>query len=134
MTRLWTIIAVADVPRSAAWYAELLAARNTHPAGTVFDQLLDKDGTVLICLHWWGPSGPRGDHHWPSLATPSAGLAGNGLLLWFVADDFDAAWQRAQHLGAPIQEPPNTDNGTGLRAFALRDPDGYPVVINERRK
>jgi uncharacterized glyoxalase superfamily protein PhnB len=59
---------------------------------------------------------------------------GNGLLLWFVVDDFDAAWERAQRLGAPIEEPPNTDNGTGMRAFVVRDLDGYHVAINEARK
>src|SRR5947207_2136202 len=40
---------------------------------------------------------------------------GKGLLLWFVVDDFDAAWKRAQALGAAIEEPPNTDNGTFMR-------------------
>ena len=134
MTSLWTIIAVASVPRSVAWYVELLAARNSHPGATVFDQIIAKDETVLLCLHCWGPSGPRGNHHWPSLANPSAGEIGNGLLLWFVIDDFDAAWERARRLGAPIEEPPNTDNGTGLRAFVVRDPDGYHVAINETRK
>jgi predicted enzyme related to lactoylglutathione lyase len=47
--------------------------------------------------------------------------------------DFDAAWRRAQALGANVHEPPNTDNGTGMRAFVLRDPDGYYVAINEAR-
>jgi len=134
MTRTWTIIAVADVPQSAAWYVGLLDGRNSHPGATVFDQILDKDGTVLLCLHCWGPSGPRGDHHWPSLANSREGNDGNGLLLWFVVDDFEAAWERAGRLGAPIEESPNTDNGTGLRAFVVRDPDGYRVAINESHK
>jgi uncharacterized glyoxalase superfamily protein PhnB len=111
-----------------------LGARNSHPGATIFDQILDKDGTVLLCVHCWGPSGPRGDHHWPSLAKPSAGQVGNGLLLWFVVADFDAAWERAQRLGASIEESPNTDNGTSLRAFVVRDLDGYQVAINETRK
>lgn len=54
-----------------------------------------------------------------------------GLLLWFLVDDFVAAWERAQELGGKVEEPPNTDNGTGMRAFMLRDPDGYYVVVNE---
>jgi hypothetical protein len=54
------MIAVADVPTSAAWYKELLNARNNHPGGTSFDQLLDQDGTILLCLHWWGPTGLKG--------------------------------------------------------------------------
>jgi catechol 2,3-dioxygenase-like lactoylglutathione lyase family enzyme len=133
MKRLWSIIAVADVAKSAAWYATLLDARANHPGATVFNQILDGDGTVLLCLHHWGPSGPRGDHHWPTLADPGEGRAGNGLLMWFVVSDFDEAWSRARQLGAQIEEPPNTDNGTGARAFVVRDPDGYHVTINEAR-
>jgi hypothetical protein len=59
------------------------------------------------------------------------GAPGKGLLLWFVVDDFDESWERAQALGAPIEEPPNTDNGTFMRAFVIREPDGYNVAVNE---
>lgn len=130
MKSVWPIIAVADVPRSAAWYMDLLQARQTHPGGTVFDQIVDTDDTVLLCLHCWGPSGPRGDHHWPTLAEPEE-RTGNGLLLWFVVDDFDAAWDRAQTLDPTIEEEPNPDNGTGMRAFVIQDADGYHVAVNE---
>ena len=133
MKRPWLIIAVADVVKSAGWYVKLLDAQDTHPGNTVFDQVIAEDGSILLCLHHWGPSGPHGDHVWPSLAEPS-GDAGNGLLCWFVVDDFDAAWKRAQALGARVEESPNTDNGTGMPAFMLRDPDGYHVVVNEERK
>ncbi len=131
--RPWPIIAVADVVRSSNWYATLLDARQNHPGATVFNQILDGDGTVLLCLHHWGPSGPRGDHDWPSLASPG-NRVGNGVLLWFVVSDFDATWARAQTSGAAIDESPNTDNGTGLRAFVVHDLDGYYVAINEARE
>jgi hypothetical protein len=72
-------------------------------------------------------------HHWATLANPAKGDTSNGLLLWFVVDDFDAAWQRAQTVDRPIVDVPNTDNGTGMRAFVIVDPDGYHVAINERR-
>lgn len=130
MMRSWPIIAVSDVPASARWYMAILGAGQTHPGGTVFDQIIDDDGTVLLCLHHWGPSGPDGDHHWPTLLTPGASDE-NGLLLWFVVDGFEQAWERATTLGAQIEEEPNTDNGTGKRAFVVRDPDGYHVAINE---
>jgi hypothetical protein len=111
----------------------LLGGAQTHPGGTVFDQIIDEDGTVLLCLHCWGPSGPSGGHHWPTLAVSSGDANRNGLLLWFVVDDFDQAWERAQGLGTRIEETPNTDNGTGVRAFVIQDPDGYHVAINESR-
>jgi uncharacterized glyoxalase superfamily protein PhnB len=132
MKRTWPIIAVADVVRSAGWYVKLLDARNTHPGNTVFDQVVAEDGSVLLCLHHWGPSGPEGDHIWPSLIH-SGSNDGNGILCWFVVDDFDKAWERAKNLGARIEESPNTNNGTGMRAFMLRDPDGYYIVVNEAR-
>jgi catechol 2,3-dioxygenase-like lactoylglutathione lyase family enzyme len=133
MQRVWPIIAVVDVPRSAQWYVRLLGASQTHPGGSDFDQITSNDGEVLLCLHHWGPTGPRGDHHWATLSDPGKGDASNGLLLWFVVDDFDAAWQRARILGTPIEEAPSTDNGTGMRAFVIVDPDGYHVAINESR-
>jgi hypothetical protein len=130
MKRVWPIIAVSDVPRSAAWYMRLLAARQTHAGGAIFDQIVDRDDTVLLCLHRWGPSGPRGDHLWPTLATPITQTIGNGLLLWFVVDDFEAAWDRARSLDAQIIEEPNSDNGTGMRAFVIEDLDGYHIAVN----
>jgi len=134
MQRVWPIIAVVDVPRSAQWYLSLLGGTQSHPGGKDFDQIVSDDHEVLLCLHWWGPSGPNKDHHWAALSNPTQGHASNGLLLWFVVDDFDAAWQRKQTLGGPIEECPSTDNGTGMRAFVIRDPDGYHVAINERRR
>ena len=133
MTRTWPFIAVADVPTSATWYSRLLNAENTHPGSKVFDQIVDSDGTTLLCLHHWGPSGLRGDHRYASLADRGEGPAGNGLLLWFVVDDFDATWARAQEMGVSVEEAPNSDNGTLMRAFVIRDQDGYYVAINEAR-
>jgi uncharacterized glyoxalase superfamily protein PhnB len=132
MKRVWPIIAVSDVRQSAAWYVQLLDGRQTHPDGTVFDQIVDTDDTVLLCLHHWGPSGPRGDHDWPTLSK-STDDTGNGILLWFVVDDFDATWERAQTLGTAIEEEPNTDNGTGMRIFVIVDYDGYHVAVNEAK-
>jgi hypothetical protein len=131
--RVWPIIAVADVPRSAQWYVSLLAGVQSHPRGKVFNQILSDDREVLLCLHCWGPSGPKGDHHWATLSDPTRADTTNGLLLWFVIDDFEAAWKRAQILGGSIAELPSTDNGTGMRTFVILDPDGHHVAINERR-
>ncbi len=128
------MIAVTEVPESVSWYVRLLGAAQSHPNGRVFNQILSDDGEVLLCLHCWGPSGPQGDHHWATLSAPGRGDSSNGLLLWFVVDDFDQAWWRAQQLASPIEESPNTNNGTGMRAFVVVDPDGYHVAINERRK
>ena len=109
----------------------LLGAKQTHSGGTVFDQIVDSDGTVLLCLHHWGPSGAGGNHNWSTLLNPSGPSDRNGLLLWFVVDDFEQAWERAKGLGAAIEERPHSDNGTGKPTFVVQDPDGYHVAINE---
>ena len=50
MKRTWTIIGVADVARSLKWYQSLFGPRRTAPAHDDFAQVLDADGTVLLCL------------------------------------------------------------------------------------
>lgn len=45
MKRVWPIIAVSDVAASAEWHMNLLGARQTHPGGATFDQIVDDDGT-----------------------------------------------------------------------------------------
>ena len=53
MRRTWTIIGVGDVC-SFKWYQSLLGLPKTAPAHDDFGQVLDSDGTVLLCLHEWG--------------------------------------------------------------------------------
>ena len=124
MKRLWTIIGVRDVARSFRWYQTLLGLAPGEPAHSYFGQLLEADGTVLLCLHEWGVE----DH--PTLTNPNAATPGNGLLLFFRVDDFDAALVRARAAGTPLEEEPNINPSTGTMEFALRDPDGYYVMIS----
>ncbi|MEO6223694.1 MAG: glyoxalase, partial [Vicinamibacterales bacterium] len=74
-----------DVPLSFTWYQSLFGQQPTGPAHSYFGQLLDADGTVLLCLHEWGA------HEHPSLMSPDNGSAGNGLLLFFRVDDYEEA-------------------------------------------
>ena len=124
MRRLWTIIGVADVARSVAWYQSLLGLPQTPPAHSFFGQILDTDGTVLLSVHEWG------EHEHPPLASPDRAEPGNGLLLFFRVDDFDAALARARGLAAALAEEPHLNPGPGTLEFALRDPDGYYVMVN----
>lgn len=124
MKRTWTIIGVADVARSFNWYQRLFGQRATTPAHDHFGQIVDTDGTVLLCLHQWGA------HDHPTLM--SAGLAqpGNGLLLFFRVDDFEATVQRARTLVKRLDEEPHLNASTGTMEIALRDPDGYYVMVS----
>jgi catechol 2,3-dioxygenase-like lactoylglutathione lyase family enzyme len=124
MRRTWTIIGVADVSRSFAWYQSLLGLPETAPAHEYFGQILDTDGTVLLCLHAWG------EHDHPSLASPAHAQPGNGLLLFFRIDEFEAAVPRARRLVERFEEEPNLNPNTETLEFSLRDPDGYYVTIS----
>jgi len=123
MKRTWTILGVADVAKSFCWYQTLFGQPLTAPGHSHWGQLLDDDGTVLLCLHAWGA------HDHPSLASPAAATPGNGLLLFFRVDDFDAALARARGLG-PLTEEPHVNPATGTPEFALRDLDGYQVMVS----
>ncbi|UJB20854.1 MULTISPECIES: VOC family protein [Lysobacter] len=124
MKRTWTIIGVADVARSFGWYQSLFGQALTAPAHDYFGQILDTDGTVLICLHRWG------DHEHPPLASPERAEPGNGLILFFRVDDFEQALLRARSLAPKLEEEPNLNPSTGTQEFALRDPDGYYVMVS----
>jgi catechol 2,3-dioxygenase-like lactoylglutathione lyase family enzyme len=124
MKRTWTIIGVGDVPGSLKWYQALFGQPATLPAHDYFGQILDSDGTVLLCLHEWGA------HEHPSLMSPDHGTPGNGLLLFFRVDDFDLALQRARSLVTRLEEEPHVNPNTQTKEFSLRDPDGYYVTIS----
>jgi catechol 2,3-dioxygenase-like lactoylglutathione lyase family enzyme len=122
--RTWTIIGVRDVAASFKWYQSLLGLPQTDPAHDYFGQILDSDGTVLLCLHAWG------EHEHPTLIGPEHGTPGNGLLLFFRVDDFDMALPRARALVARLDEEPRMNPNTETMEFALRDPDGYYVMVS----
>jgi hypothetical protein len=124
MKRTWTIIGVSDVSGSFKWYQALFGQPQTRPAHDEFGQIVDADGTVLLCLHGWGVE----DH--PSLRSPELGTPGNGHLLFFRVDDFDFTLERARTLVPRLDEEPHVNPNTRTQEFSLRDPDGYFVTIS----
>jgi catechol 2,3-dioxygenase-like lactoylglutathione lyase family enzyme len=124
MKRTWTIIGVKDVAGSAAWYRSLFGQPHATPSHDHFGQILDADGTVLLCLHQWG------EHEHPPLMSPHTATPGNGLLLFFRVDDFDRVLTQARALGDRFEEEPHLNPNTQTQEFSLRDPDGYYVTIS----
>src|SRR4030095_1672397 len=124
MKRLWTIIGVMDVPGSFKWYQALFGQPETAPAHEYFGQIVDADGTVLLCLHRWG------DHEHPALTSPDTATPVNGLLLFFRVDDFKMALERARTLVTGLEEEPHMNPNTETMEFSVRDPDGYYVTIS----
>jgi hypothetical protein len=124
MKRTWTIIGVSDVSQSFMWYQSLLGLPETTPAHDDFGQILDSDGTVLLCLHKWGT------HEHPTLTSAHYAKPGNGLLLFFRVDNFDVALPRARALVDRLQEEPHLNPNTGTMEFSLHDLDGYYVTVS----
>lgn len=64
------------------------------------------------------------------MTSPGRGRPGNGLLLFFRVDDFDAALARARGLVTHLDEEPHVNPATRTRESSLRDSDGYYISIS----
>ena len=80
------LIAVADVEASGLWYRELLGCESGH-GGPDYERLLC-GGRLILQLHRWDA------HDHPHMGDPASKPYGNGVLLWFRTDAFDAAVSR----------------------------------------
>jgi catechol 2,3-dioxygenase-like lactoylglutathione lyase family enzyme len=136
------LIAVADVEASSRWYQRLLGCQSAH-GGKEYERLT-RDGVLVLQLHHWDV-----EHHHGPIGDRRSKPYGNGVLLWFETEDFDAAVARAEELKAEVLKPPFR-NPPSDKAWApgatkippqasgggpdhwelwLRDPDGYTVVL-----
>jgi catechol 2,3-dioxygenase-like lactoylglutathione lyase family enzyme len=122
------LIAVSDVEASSRWYQRLLGCESAH-GGSEYERLT-ADGELVMQLHAWSV-----EHHHGAIGDPQARPYGNGVLLWFELEDFDAAAQRADELAAEVvmpvhrNPPEGQPGGPAHRELWLRDPDGYGVVL-----
>lgn len=113
---------------AAAFISMCLGCRSDH-GGPHYERLVDKNGTLILQLHSFDV-----DHHHGPIANKADRPYGNGVLLWFEVDDFDAAMLRALSLKVPVilerhRNPPDGNGGPDHWEFWFRDPDGYAVVI-----
>jgi catechol 2,3-dioxygenase-like lactoylglutathione lyase family enzyme len=123
MTRLETIIAVADVAKSSKWYQDLLGLISNH-GGDSFEMLANENGKVIFCLHRWG------EHDHPTMKDPSNSV-GNGLILYFRVSDLKKVWDKATKLNLDIEQEPHLNNNSGQKQFTMRDLDNYFLIISE---
>lgn len=121
------LIAVTDVEASSRWYQRLLGCQSAH-GGREYERLVTPDGTLILQLHSFTV-----EHDHGRIGDVSQKPYGNGLLLWFEVDDYDAAVARAAELKAPVvlqrRNPPDGNGGPNHWECWLRDPDGYIVVL-----
>jgi hypothetical protein len=121
------LICVSDVEASSRWFQQLLGCRSDH-GGREYERLVAPDGRLVLQLHDWEVS-----HHHGAIGVHRI-TPGNGVLLWFEIDDFDAAVTRADALRAEVvlkkhRNPPDGDGGPNHWELWLKDPNGYTVVL-----
>jgi catechol 2,3-dioxygenase-like lactoylglutathione lyase family enzyme len=123
------LITATDVEASSRFYQRLLGLESAH-GGPEYERLVRADGTLVLQLHAF--STPT--HHHDPIGDRDDRPYGNGVLLWFETDEFDAVVARTAELGAevvmpPHRNPPDGRGGPNHREIWLRDPDGYGVVV-----
>jgi predicted enzyme related to lactoylglutathione lyase len=121
------LIAVTDVEASSRWYQRLLRCESAH-GGPQYERLV-ASGALVLQLHRFDV-----EHHHGRIGDPDDKPYGNGVLLWFEIEDFDAAMTRVAEMHAEIvmpkhRNPPSGDGGPNHWECWLRDPDGYTVVL-----
>ena len=121
------LIAVTDVEASSRWYQELLGFESAH-GGKEYERLVS-GGELVMQLHHF-----EVDHHHGRIGDPDDRPYGNGVLLWFELDDFEAAAARAAQMGVEVvlprhRNPPDGGGGPNHWELWVRDPDGYVVVL-----
>ena len=122
------LIAVHDVEVSSRWYQRLLGCRSDH-GGPNYERLVSVNGTLIMQLHAFDLA-----HHHGAIGDEKDRPYGNGVLLWFEIDDFDAAMTRVDELHPEIvlprhRNPPTGGGGPDHWEIWLKDPDGYMVVL-----
>ncbi|HEY4179911.1 MAG TPA: VOC family protein [Kofleriaceae bacterium] len=115
------LIYVRNVRASSNWYCAVLGAKSGH-GGDEYERIQIGDDFV-VQLHSWDD-----EHHHGTPGDPTKPV-GNGLLLWFAVDDFDATHARIDKLGASIHTARHVNPNAQQWEVWLRDPDGYIVVI-----
>ncbi|MEX1006324.1 MAG: VOC family protein [Acidimicrobiia bacterium] len=115
------MVVLDDVEAGSRWFCDVLGFTSGH-GGPEYEMLMDGDELVAQ-LHLWDvhEHGHLGDRADPS--------RGNGVLLWFVIDDFDGVVHRAMAAGVDVLEGPTFNNGAGQHEIWLRGPEGYVVVV-----
>src|SRR3989454_6841130 len=92
------LICVRDVEASSRWYQRLLGCQSAH-GGPEYERLVSH-GRLILQLHRWDV-----EHHHGRIGGPNITPYGNGVLLWFELDDFDAAVARAEEMKAEVIKP-----------------------------
>ena len=121
MMRPQPMIVTRDVQACSRWFQEVLGLSSGHGGGE-YEMLMDGDEMVAQ-LHRWDA------HEHPHLGDESNPSRGNGVLLWFATDDFDALVARVERSGAKVLDGPLYNPNGRQHEIWLEGPEGYRVVV-----
>jgi catechol 2,3-dioxygenase-like lactoylglutathione lyase family enzyme len=121
------LLAVSDVEESSRWYQKVLGLKSDH-GGRAYERLL-ANGVLVLQLHSF-----EVEHHHGRIGDREDKPYGNGVLVWFEVDDFDAVMARVAKMNVDIvmpkhRNPPDGSGGPNHWECWMRDPDGYTVVV-----
>jgi hypothetical protein len=102
----------------------VLGLQGAH-GGAEYEMLMS-EGQLVLQLHHWDA------HEHPHMGDQNIKPYGNGLLLWFETDDFNAMLGRAKMHNARVLAGPLFNPNARHRELWLEDPNGYKVVVASR--
>jgi|SRR5215213_8173790 len=120
MVRSQPLVAVDDVEAASRWFQAVLGLESGH-GGPKYEMLVS-DGQVVAQLHQW-----EADEH-PRLGNKNERSRGNGVLLWFGVENFEAILMAIEGTHTQVLDGPLTNPNSGLREVSVRGPEGYVVV------
>ncbi len=121
MMQAQPLIALANVQAGSQWFQQVLGLSLGH-GGTEYEMLMDGD-VMVAQSHEWDA------HDHAHIGNPAIASRGNGVLLWFVTDDFDALMQRVSDNDVVVLDGPLLNPNSGQRELWMSGPDGYVVVV-----
>jgi len=116
------MITCASVSASSAWYQHVLGLESAH-GGDEYEMLVS-GGDLVLQLH------ELDVHEHPHLVRAGQPLGGNGVAIWFEADDYAAVVDRIRSTNANVVEDDHVNPLAHHREIWLRDLDGYVVVVS----
>lgn len=116
------MITCASVSAASAWYQHILGLESAH-GGDEYE-MLTSDGQLVLQLH------ELDVHEHPHLVREGHPFGGNGVALWFEADNYPEAVRRISGTNANVVEADHFNPLANHREIWLRDLDGYVVVVS----
>lgn len=121
MMRPQPMIVTGDVQACLRWFQDVLGLPSGHGGGE-YEMLMEGD-VMVAQLHRWDA------HEHPHLGDEADPSRGNGVLLWFATNDFDALVERVERSGAKVLDGPFYNPDGRQHEIWLEAPEGYRVVV-----